>query len=76
MEKDRVIFLGAHPDDFIGSAGTALRMRGLFDLHIWDFTHGERGLIRKGVSMQDCARIRTLEESSVAEKIGAELFFF
>lgn len=75
-KQESVIFMGAHPDDFLGCAGTALLMRGLFSLHIWDYTHGERGLEDQGISMAECTQIRFREEMLVAETIGAEVRFF
>lgn len=73
MEK--IIFAGAHPDDFTGCCGTALLMRGKFDTYIWDFTRGERGLTEQGVPMDKCAEMRTKEEEKVAEIAGAKLEF-
>lgn len=46
--KESVMFLSAHPDDIISSLGTCLLMRDKFDIHVVDFTHGERGLGEKG----------------------------
>ena len=72
---ENVIFLCAHPDDFTACCGTALRMRRRFNLHLWDFTKGERGLIEQGVSIEECAATRTKEEQRVASAVGAELLF-
>lgn len=41
MEK--VVFVGGHPDDFAAEIGLALLMRGRFEVHVVDFTCGERG---------------------------------
>ena len=72
---EQVVFIGAHPDDFTGCCGTALRMRGKFGLHIWDFTKGERGLQGQGVPLDECGATREKEEARVAASIGAELHF-
>ena len=40
---EKVVFVGGHPDDFAAQIGLALLMRGKFEVHVVDFTHGERG---------------------------------
>lgn len=66
----KVVILTAHPDDAVGGAGgTALLMRGKFELHILCATRGERGL--RNVSMEETAKIREAEERLCAEKLGA-----
>ena len=40
---EKVVFVGGHPDDFAAQIGLALLMRGTFEVHVVDFTHGERG---------------------------------
>ncbi len=42
--KESIVFLGAHPDDLASEMGTALLFaRASFDVHVVDYTHGERG---------------------------------
>ena len=49
---DRVAIIPAHPDDLISCLGFAHLAKGVFELHVIDFTHGERG----------CGEIRTLQK--------------
>lgn len=66
----KVVYLMAHPDDAVGGGGgTALLMRGKFELHILCATRGERGL--RNVSMEETARIREAEEKHATELLGA-----
>ena len=76
MER-HIYFIGAHPDDLIGSAGAALlfQAKGGYRLHIVDYTRGERGLVSQGVSMEECSSTRVAEEEKVAGMLGAELHF-
>ena len=62
--KKHVFIVNAHPDDLIGSAGMAfiLSEHPDFELHIVDMTRGERGLVRHGVALEECAATRTKEE--------------
>ena len=71
--KDRVMFLSAHPDDIISSLGTCLLMKDKFEIHVVDFTHGERGLGEKGFADGTTKAIRTKEEESVMAALGAKL---
>jgi len=40
---DKVVIVPAHPDDLIACLGFAHLARGVFELHVIDYTHGERG---------------------------------
>ena len=40
---DRVVFLEAHPDDLASEMGTAVLMKGVYEMHVIDYTHGEWG---------------------------------
>ena len=71
--KDRVMFLSAHPDDIISSLGTCLLMRDKFEIHVVDFTHGERGLGEKGFLDGSTKARRTREEEAVMKALGARL---
>lgn len=70
---ERVLFLCAHPDDIISSLGTCLLMRGKFEVHVVDFTHGERGLGEAGFRDGSTKATRIKEEESVCAAIGAKL---
>ena len=72
-EKERVLFLAAHPDDIISSVGTCLLMREKFEVHVVDFTHGERGLGEKGFLDGSTKATRMKEEESVCRAMGAKL---
>ena len=41
--KDSVVFLGGHPDDTEGFAATAFLLKDKYDIHVVDYTGGERG---------------------------------
>jgi len=71
--KDRVMFLSAHPDDIISSLGTCLPMKDKFEIHVVDFTHGERGLGEKGFLDGSTKAVRTKEEETVMAALGAKL---
>ena len=43
--KDRVVVVPAHPDDLIPCFGTCLLSKDVFEWHVIEFTHGERGLV-------------------------------
>ena len=40
-ERERVVFVCAHPDDLAGCSGTALLLAEKFDVRVIDFTKGE-----------------------------------
>lgn len=71
--KERILFLAAHPDDIISSLGTCLILRKTFEIHIVDFTHGERGLGEEGFKDGSTRARRTAEEERVAAELGAHL---
>ena len=75
--KKHVFIINAHPDDLIGSAGLAfiLAEKPEFELHIVDFTRGERGLSSKGISMEKCAAMRTEEELAACAMLGVTPVF-
>ena len=73
LAKDKVMFLSAHPDDIISSLGTCLLMKDKFEIHVVDFTHGERGLGEQGFLDGTTKAIRTKEEESVMSALGAKL---
>ena len=71
--KETVVIVPAHPDDLISSIGFCLKARDVFDIHVVDFTHGERGLGPEAFKDGSCKRIRMAEEKSVCDAVGAKL---
>ena len=72
-KKDRVAIVAAHPDDLIACIGFCLMTTNLFEVHVIDYTHGERGLGPERFKDGSTKRIRTQEESSVCAALGAKL---
>lgn len=72
-KRESVMFVVAHPDDIISSIGTCLLMKGLFDVHVVDFTHGERGLGEEGFRDGTTKAKRIKEEETVCRELGATL---
>lgn len=70
--KEHIYFVNAHPDDLIACMGLCMRLstEKRFEVHVVDVTRGERGLSSKGVSMTECAAIRTKEEEAVCGAMG------
>lgn len=75
QSKRTVFFIGAHPDDTEGFAGTAFLLAGRYDVHVVDFTHGERGLGEQGYLDGTTAKLRTAEEGRAMEYLGASVHF-
>ena len=71
--RESVVFVVAHPDDLAGSMGTALLLSEQFDVHVIDFTHGERGLTKKEFEDGSCKQMRTAEETAVCAAAGFAL---
>lgn len=71
--KETVVIVPAHPDDLISSIGFCLLAGDKFDIHVVDFTHGERGLGQKAFEDGSCKKIRMAEEESVCKAVGAKL---
>ena len=42
--RDAVVYVAAHPDDLAGSIGTVMCLAEMYNVHVIDYTHGERGL--------------------------------
>ena len=72
-KKDRVAIVAAHPDDLIACIGFCLMTTNIFEVHVIDYTHGERGLGPEKFKDGSTKRIRTQEESSVCAALGAKL---
>jgi LmbE family N-acetylglucosaminyl deacetylase len=71
--KESVVIVPAHPDDLISSLGFCLLAKDKFDIHVVDFTHGERGLGQKAFMDGSCKKIRMAEEEAVCKAAGATL---
>ena len=71
--REAVAFICAHPDDLAGEIGTALLLSERYDVHVIDYTHGERGLGEAGYLDGSTRKRRTAEEERVCAAIGAQL---
>ena len=71
--RETVVYVAAHPDDLGGSIGTMIRLAEKYDVHVIDYTHGERGLGEKGYRDGTTAKTRMAEEEEVCRRIGATL---
>ena len=71
--KESVVFVCAHPDDFGGISGTGMRLAEKFDVHVIDYTHGERGLGEEGYLNGTVRKMRTVEEENACKVAGATL---
>lgn len=71
--KDRIVIVPAHPDDLIACLGFAHLARDTFELHVIDYTHGERGCGTEKFKSGWTKEKRTREEQAVCDSIGAKL---
>lgn len=71
--RDRVVIVSAHPDDLAGQMGLALLLAQRCDLHVIDYTHGERGCGEEKFKNGWTKAERTREEEKVCAAIGATL---
>jgi LmbE family N-acetylglucosaminyl deacetylase len=71
--KDRIVVVPAHPDDLIPCFGTCLLSKDIFEWHVIEFTHGERGLGPVAFKDGSCKKIRMEEEGNVCRELGATL---
>ena len=71
--REAVVFIGAHPDDFAGEIGAALRLKDAYDIHVIDFTRGDRGCGEEKFRSGWTRATRTKEEESVCAAVGAKL---
>lgn len=72
-KRDVVVYVSCHPDDLSGSVGTVLRLKEKYDVHVVEFTHGERGLGEAGYLDGSTARLRTVEDEAVCQALGVPL---
>ena len=75
LAKEVVVFVGAHPDDSEGFAGTAFLLREKYDVHVVDLTRGELGLGRAGLEDGSTAIRRMEEERRACALLGAKPHF-
>ena len=68
--KETIVIMPCHPDDLISALGLCLKAHDRFDIHVVDFTHGERGLGPKGLADGSTKKIRMAEEQSVCDAAG------
>ena len=73
LAKESVVFVCAHPDDFGGISGTGMRLAEKFDVHVIDYTHGERGLGEEGYLNGTVRKMRTKEEENACKVAGVKL---
>ena len=72
-KRDAVVYVSCHPDDLAGSIGTVIRLAERYDVHVVEFTHGERGLGEAGYRDGTTAKTRTAEDEAVCKAIGVPL---
>lgn len=73
--RESIVFVGAHPDDTEGFAATALLLREKYDLHVVDFTGGERGCGETGYLNGQTRQIRRQEEEAACAFLGAKNYW-
>ena len=71
--KESVAFVCAHPDDFGGISGTGMLLAEKYDVHVIDYTHGERGLGEEGYRDGSVRKMRTAEETEACKAAGVTL---
>lgn len=72
-KRDAVIYVSCHPDDLAGSLGTVMRLTERYDVHVIEFTHGERGLGESGYRDGSTRKLRTAEDEAVCRALGVPL---
>lgn len=74
--RDVVVYVSCHPDDLAGSVGTVIRLAERHDVHVFEYTHGERGLGEAAYRDGSCRKLRTAEDEAVCRAIGVPLHWF
>lgn len=74
--RDVVVYVSCHPDDLAGSVGTVMRLTESYDVHVFEYTHGERGLGEAKYLDGSCRKLRTAEDEAVCRAIGVPLHWF
>ena len=72
-KRDAVIYVSCHPDDLAGSIGTVMRLAERYEMHVIEFTHGERGLGEAKYLDGSTRKMRTAEDEAVCRAIGVPL---
>ena len=63
--REAVVYVSCHPDDLAGSVGTVMRLAEAYDVHVFEYTHGERGLGEAKYRDGSCRKLRTAEDEAV-----------
>lgn len=71
--KEKVVFVSAHPDDSYGFAATASLLKDRYEVHVVDFTYGERGCGEEKFLSGWTKAKRIAEETSACRFLGAKL---
>ena len=72
-KRDAVVYVSCHPDDLAGSVGTVMRLAERYDVHVIEFTPGERGLGEEKFRDGSTRKLRTAEDEAVCRAIGVPL---
>ena len=70
VSREAIVYVSCHPDDLAGSIGTVMRLAETYDVHIFEYTHGERGLGEEQYRDGSCRKLRTAEDEAVCRAIG------
>lgn len=73
VAKDAVVIVPCHPDDICAAFGFCLLGRDVYDIHVVEFTHGERGCGPVNFTNGMARAIRQAEEEEVCRKLGVTL---
>ena len=66
--RDCIMYVGAHPDEFINEVGVACLLSNKYDNVVVTLTHGERG--KPSWGMEKTKAVRTREESAACGALG------
>lgn len=66
--RRKILYVGAHPDEFINEVGVACLLSNRYDNVVVDLTHGERGC--PGWGMAKTKEVRTCEENAACAALG------
>lgn len=72
-KKDVVLIVPTHPDDLIAMLGFCHLAKDVYELHVVDYTHGERGCGEEKFKNGWTKAKRTQEEEDVCKRINAKL---
>ena len=74
-EREKVVFVVAHPDDLAQPSGTALLLSQKYDVKVVDYTRGENGIDEKGYRDGSTGRLRVAEERAACKFLNTEQIF-